>query len=155
MTCSTQVLELFWVLELLFFEDFGTNRSKEAFLDAFSHLYKRVCPSVRPSEILRDRINKNSGTLEKRPLWNDLFQNPQKKAIPEPKKVPELVCCRSFRKWPIWSVPEWGCCWWFWNSQKQSVPESQKNNVLGMFLVLKTAFFCHSGILKKQRFQNP
>ena len=54
-----------------------------------------------PIEILRDRINKNSGTLEKRPLWNDLFQNPQKKAIPEPKKVPELVCCRSFRKWPI------------------------------------------------------
>ena len=35
MTCSTQVLELFWVLELLFSEDFGTNRSKEAFFPGF------------------------------------------------------------------------------------------------------------------------
>ena len=103
------------------------------------------------------------------------FRNPGKKASLErfvPKsseksnsrtqKVPELVGCRSFRKWPIWSVPEWGCCWWFWNSQKQSVPESQKNNVLGMFLVLKTAFFAipesrknrDSRTPKKQCFRN-
>ena len=79
----------------------------------------------------------------------------EKKQFQNPRSVPETVCCRPFWKRPIWGVPEWVCCGAFWNGQKQSVLEHQKNNVLGTLLVLKTVFFGHSRILKKQRFQNP
>ena len=83
-------------------------------------------------EILRDQIPGDSGTRKRTHLRNDLFQNPQKTAIPEPQK-----CSRNG---VLLAIPE-----------TADMRRSWMGVLLGFLEWAKTK--C-SGISKKQCFRN-